>query len=288
MPQNFPQMVDQGRLLTAGQLVDETGTSYAVKQVDGKPRVSSMPYLYDIAEGNIPGRSVFTKIGYNADVGLALEDITTAGGSYSWIPAGGTALDVVSSSADDTIAGTGIQKVKVGYLTTDYVQHSEIIEMNGTTPVALTETSVLRVNGIAAQQVGTGGHAAGIITVENVGGAVVYRSIEAEYTRDRDITFTVPLGKVLYITSIFVSSGYTTAGKIVRWTGRAQVNEVDPEVKLDFFMPFFAGMTEDANIVKQLEIPIRIPATADVTIMASSIQAGSYCSCVLRGWSENE
>ena len=237
MPQNFPQMDDQGRLLTAGQLVDETGTSYAVKQVDGKPRVSSMPYLYDIAEGNIPGRSVFTKIGYNADVGLALEDITTAGGSYSWIPAGGTALDVVSSSADDTIAGTGIQKVKVGYLTTDYVQHSEIIEMNGTTPVALTETSVLRVNGIAAQQVGTGGHAAGIITVENVGGAVVYRSIEAEYTRDRDITFTVPLGKVLYITSIFVSSGYTTAGKIVRWTGRAQVNEVDPEVKLDFFMP---------------------------------------------------
>jgi hypothetical protein len=143
------------------------------------------------------------------------------------------------------------------------------------------------VNGIAAEQVGTGGVAAGNITVEVVDGATVYRRIEAGYTRDRDIVFTVPLGKVLYITSIFVSSGYTTAGKVVRWTGRAQVNEVAPLIKLDFFMPFYAAITEDDHIEKQLEIPIRIPATADVTMVALSQQAGSYCSCVLRGWSEN-
>jgi len=247
-----------------------------------------MPYLYDIAEGNVAGHNVFTKIGYNGDVGLALEDIVSAGGSYPWIPAGGIALDVVSTSADDTIDGTGIQKVKVGYLDADYTQKSEIVELNGTTPVPLTDTTILRVNGMAAAQVGTDGHAAGVITVENVGGAVVYRRIDANFTRDRDIAFTVPLGKTLYITSVMVSSGHTTSGKVVRWTGRAQVNEVDSGVKLDFFLPYFAGITQDASIQKPLEMPIRIPATADVTMLASSNQAGSFCSCVLRGWSENE
>ncbi len=30
---------------------DETGTAYGIKHVNNKPRVSSMPYLFDIAEG---------------------------------------------------------------------------------------------------------------------------------------------------------------------------------------------------------------------------------------------
>ena len=69
MPQNYPQMDEQGRLLTATQFVDETGTTYTVKQIDGKPRVSSMPYLYDIAEGNVADHAIFAKLGYNGDIG---------------------------------------------------------------------------------------------------------------------------------------------------------------------------------------------------------------------------
>lgn len=45
-------------------LVDETGVGYGVKQINGKPRVSSMPYLYDIAEENVEGHVAFSKIGY--------------------------------------------------------------------------------------------------------------------------------------------------------------------------------------------------------------------------------
>lgn len=42
-------------------IADENGLAYGVKQIDGKPRVSSMPYLYDIAEGNVTGHVPFSK-----------------------------------------------------------------------------------------------------------------------------------------------------------------------------------------------------------------------------------
>jgi hypothetical protein len=270
----------------ASKFVDENGTPYGVRQVDNKPRVSAMPYLYDIAEGNISGHTSFAKLGYNADVGATEEDIITQGGVYPWIAVGGIALDVVSSDTNDTVAGSGIQKVRVSYLKADYTADSEIISMAGTNPVPLTDTHILRVNSIRATQVGANAVAAGNITVENVGGSTVYRQISQGFTRGRGLTYTVPLGKTLYLTSVSVSSGFTTAGKVVRWIGRAEVDDNDPTVKIPFFQPFFEIITQDASFHRDFEIPIRIPATADLKISAVSNGAGSFCNCALRGWLE--
>lgn len=268
-------------------LLDESGVAYGVKHVSNKPRVSAMPYLYDIAEGNVSGHTAFAKLGYNDDVGATEEDIWTQGGVYPWIAAGGIALEVVSASGNDTLAGTGVQKVRVSYLDADYSAQSEILNMAGATPVPLTDTTILRVNSIRATQVGTGGVAAGLITCRLVGGAAtVYRAISAGYTRGRGATYTVPLGKTLYLTSVVVSSGYTTLGKVVRWTGRAQVDDTDPTTKIAFFQPFFEVMTQDSSFHRDFEIPIKIPATADVKMSAVSNGAGSFCSCALRGWLE--
>jgi hypothetical protein len=96
----------------------------------------------------------------------------------------------------------------------------------------------------------------------------------------------VPLGKTLYLTSIAVSSGYTTAGKVVRWIARAQVDDTDPTTRISFFQPFFEIMTQDNNFYRQFEIPVKIPATADLKISATSNNAGSFCDCALRGWLE--
>jgi hypothetical protein len=271
----------------ASKFVDELGVPYGVKHINNKPRVSSMPYLYDIAEGNVTGHTPFAKLGYNGDVGATEEDIITQGGSYPWIPAGGVALEVVSSSVNDTLAGTGVQKVKITYLDTDYSEASQILDLAGQTPVPLTDTSILRVNSIRATQVGTGGSAAGTISCRLVGGAAtVYRQIEAGYTRGRGLTYTVPLGKTLFITSVSIFSGYTTAGKIVRWIGRAQVDDTAPTVKVNLFQAFFEAMTQDNNFHADFDMPVRIPATADLKMSAVSNGAGSFCSCVIRGWLE--
>lgn len=267
-------------------LRDDAGAAYGVKHVNNKIRTSSMSYLYDIAEGNVAGHTPFAKLGYNDDVGATEEDIWTSGGLYPFMAAA-SALEVVSSSSNDTVAGTGVQKVRVSYLDADYSAQSQILDMNGATPVALTDTTVLRVNSMRATQVGAGGVAAGLITCRLVGGAAtVYRSIVAGFTRGRGAVYTVPLGKALYITSIVVSSGYTTTGKLVRWTARAQVDDTAPTVRIPFFQPFFEVMTQDNSFHRNFEMPIVIPATADLRISATSNGAGSFCSCALRGWLE--
>lgn len=114
-------------------LYDENGIPYGIKQVNGKPRVSSMPYLYDIAEGNVTGHTPFTKLGYNGDVGATEEDIITQGGVYPWI-ASPVALEVVSSDANDTLTGTGIQKITIKGLQPDYSEYSVTLDTNGQTP----------------------------------------------------------------------------------------------------------------------------------------------------------
>jgi len=271
----------------AFNLIDENGAAYGVKHVQNKPRVSSMPYLYDIAEGNVTGHTPFAKLGYNANVGATEEDIWTESKVYPWIAAGGIALEVVSTHAEDKIDGTGVQKVKIGYLDTDYSQQTQTLNMAGATPVPLTDTTILRVNSIRAAQVGTGGVAAGEITCRLVGSpATIYRSITTGFTRGRGLTYTVPLGKTLYITSVAVSSGYTTAGKVVRWIGRAQVDDTAPTVRIPFFQPFFEVITQDASFYRQFEIPIMIPATADLKMSATSDGATSFATCALRGWLE--
>ena len=282
----IPQPVDVSEGAVHTLLTD--GSGIPVKQVDNKLRVSSMSYLYDIAEGNVSGHTPFAKLGYNADVGSTEEDIVTQGGTYYWITAA-TALEVLSTgagAANDTLAGTGVQKVRVSYLDADYSAQSQVLDMAGGTPVPLTDTTVLRVNSIRAVQVGTGGVAAGDIICRTVVGTNTVRAISAGFTRGRGATYTVPLGKTLYLTSIAVSSGYTTAGKVVRWTGRAQVDDNDPSTKINFFQPFFEIITEDASFHREFEMPIKIPATADLKISAVSNGAGSFCNCALRGWLE--
>lgn len=81
------------------KLIDETGASYGVKQVLGKPRVSAMPYLYDIAEGNVTGHTSWTKIGYNGALVADTEaDLWSGTGVYTF-PSAAMQMQVISSYA---------------------------------------------------------------------------------------------------------------------------------------------------------------------------------------------
>ena len=120
------------------QLIDDAGAAYGVKQVDGKPRVSSMDYLYDIAEGNVAGHSAWNKLSYNGNVGTTEIDIWALGGTYSW-PATAQQMQVVSSSAKDVgaraitafaDAGGGNTTVTCG---THGLANSDIVTISGTT-----------------------------------------------------------------------------------------------------------------------------------------------------------
>ena len=79
------------------------------KVVDGKTRVSSTSYLYDIAEGNITGHTVWSKTGYAVMPATTETDIYSYGGTIPVIPfkATGSTMRVVTANAAD--AGAAIK-----------------------------------------------------------------------------------------------------------------------------------------------------------------------------------
>ncbi len=89
-----------GNLLEAVQFRDENGLAYGIRHADNKPRVSSTPYLYDIAEGNVANHDSLMKFGANNSVGNSEETIWTAGELYAYLTSA-EQLQVSSGDVDD-------------------------------------------------------------------------------------------------------------------------------------------------------------------------------------------
>lgn len=256
----------------AMRFVDESGAAYGVKHINNKPRVSSMPYLYDVAEGNVSGHAGWSKIGYNPDVGTAEEDLWTVGGSYV-PPAAAIQMQVISSSANDDgdPVGTGVRTVIIYYLDAAYASKSETVTLNGVSAVNTTATDIFRVQGLRAATCGSGGKAAGNISLQAVGGGVTYSQIQAGYTRARNITYTIPASKALYITS--TTFGVYGATKGIRFTTRATY-DADAAAVRDFFIPYFEVDMGNGAFYRPLEIPARFPATVMIKVSAIADAAG--------------
>lgn len=87
----------------ATKLIDQNGNPYGIPQVEGKARVSSMPYLYDIGEGNIANHSPWLKIGFVTMPATNETDIYPNGGTVGTVPlmtAGATRRVVTTNAAD--------------------------------------------------------------------------------------------------------------------------------------------------------------------------------------------
>lgn len=263
-----------------------TSAGVALKTVDDKLRTSSMPYIYDIAEGNVSGHTPYTKIGYNADVDNVEEDVWSTGGKYVF-PTAEMQMEVVSSNAADAAAGTGIQQVTIYYLDDAFAEKSETVTLDGTTPVATTATDIYRVNAIRAARVGTGGKAAGTIDVRHLDNTPIYRSISAGQTRGRGLIDTVPAGKTVYITDVNISSVNTAAGHYSVFTLRANYDD-KTDAKVDWMEPYFELAVQDGAQHFPFTAPIKIPATCDyvVSVIADASNSNCVCHAGLRGWKE--
>jgi hypothetical protein len=243
-------------------------------------------WLVKVSRGQVAGATAWSKIGYNGDVGTSFETVWTAGGIYVY-PAAGIQMQVVSTSGNDAAAGTGVQQVQFTYLTTSFVYASEIVTMNGVGAVNTAATNIYRVLSLRAYRVGATipAAAAGTISIQAVGGGVTYSQIATGQTRARNITYTVPSGKILYITSFVVSTGSSTASKAVTFVLRATYNDAGSGTVLpaNFFMPHAEVLVQDASFLRPLEEPLKFPAGVDVKVDSQSDSAGAVCSVALRG-----
>jgi len=120
-------------------------------------------------------KGAFTTYGRNTTVGTALEELISYDVAMDWtaVLAAAAAMDVSSSSAADTAAGTGAQKVRLFGVDGNYAYVTEDITMNGQTKVAGAQT-FLRVFGAEVIQTGSGKVNAGDIHIVKTGTGGTY------------------------------------------------------------------------------------------------------------------
>ena len=260
------------------QLVDESGVAYGVPNVNNKPRISSMPYLYDIAEGNISDHEAVRRYGYNTDVAAALETVYTVSNLKTYLTAA-ERLQVKSTDTDDdgSPAGNGARTVTVYGLDANYAEINETVTMNGTTNVT-TDASFLRVSSIEVATAGTTGYNEGTITVSNNAGAIILAQIRAQINISHGAFYTVPAGHTLYVTQAMATESSSKGCRFEFWV-----------------RPFGGlwGMQRsivliDSSIVVPMTVPMKVPEKSDVEIRAYAILAGAIVTAGFEGWIEED
>src|SRR3972149_2497177 len=106
-------------------------------------------YGIEVAFGAVPGHTRVSALGSNPDVdtGTLPEDVWDGGGLYPFMTAA-TFLEVLSSSVNDSAAGTGARTITLFGLNASYVPVNQVITLNGVTPVAIP-TALFRIQNIA-------------------------------------------------------------------------------------------------------------------------------------------
>jgi hypothetical protein len=267
------------------RLRDENNIAYGVKHVNNKPRVSSMPYLYDIAEGNVSGHTPWSKIGYTPTMTTVESDLWSKAGVVNF-PAAAMQMSVVSTdNTNDKASGTGALEVTIGYLDANYAEQSTVVILNGTTQVDTTPTNILRVNSFRVTKAGTAGKAAGSITLsDKATRAIVYSFITAGFTRARNSAYTVPAGKTLYVVSWTAGYGYSTNQTHYArlYTRATQNNEIwTPGI----FYPYTEIVCANTSQYVEFLIPTKLVSKVDIKVSGISTFAG-IASSSLRGWIE--
>lgn len=230
---------------------------------------------------------VLDKSGTNPEYGFITAvvsdtELTVAGG----FSMGGTGSGRVYSIIDES-ARTGAHVVEVSYLDGLYVEKREIILLNGTTVVPTVNVDLFRINSFRVIAAGTNKVPSGNLSIRHLSDTPVYSYISAGFNRARNIMYTVPAGKTLYVTHF--ACGYGTTGnankEYARITTRANV---DPTTKFrtdSMFYPFTDSLLQNTTVDITLDAPTKLPAKTDIKVSVVASVTGVVVA-TLRGWLE--
>lgn len=243
--------------------------------------------LNAIAAGAVPGKTAMTSIAWAEDVNNTPVDVWyngTATPTAYVFPTTALTMSVVSTSAADAAAGTGIRTVEVNYLDSNFVEKDYIFTMNGVTPVA-GPTDVYRVNFLYAISVGSTGQAVGNISLTS--GGVTYAAIPALHNKAPLSAYTVPINKTLYITTWETASGTSTGTHFTRFWLRATVdkeNRYTPGV----FQSIDISGTLNGSFASTEQPPLKCPSKTDIIVRVQSDAGAAHAgvSSYISGWLE--
>ena len=146
----------------------------------------------------------------NTAVSAAGTDVWAGGVVYPFKTTA-TLMEVVSTSVNDAVAGTGATSIIVQGLDPNYNEVSETVLLNGTTAVPTVNTYIA-INACFVTGAGVGATNAGTISIRDVGGGTVRQIIPVGYSISRSSVYTVPAGYTLSEISMFACVNRVSAG----------------------------------------------------------------------------
>jgi len=237
----------------------------------------SQPYTYAIAEGDVEGHLPVRRFGHNPSVGTSIETVDATSDLYVDLTSA-EILKVVSTSANDTSAGTGMQSVFIQGLDTNYALQSEVVSLNGTTAVNTTK-SYIRVLAFYGQTVGTTAANEGIIDITNNAGTNVLCRMPVGEGRCNAAIFTVPAGYNFYMTSWYGSENSSKGSDITLW--KREFGDGGWQM-----IRLFTIL--DNVFDTEIQSPLRFTEKIDIQIRAKATLAGANVAAGFYGWMESE
>lgn len=164
---------------------------------------AQMPFVQAVAAGLVSGATAFTVSGFCTTTSTAATVIYATAYTQLLTEA---QRSVVSASAADAAAGAGARTIRLTWYTNAWVLKSEIITLNGTTPVNTVATDIRYVVGMDVVTQGTSSptNNTGIISLKGTtgGGGATVNTIAAGGGRTHYAHKYVPSGKTVYVTSL--------------------------------------------------------------------------------------
>lgn len=109
--------------------------------------------------------------------------------------------------------------------------------------------------------------------------------IPAGSNRAKQLIYTVPAGKIVFINHIAFSATDVSTGKTLRFFTRATFDD-----KLPGIVPFFQDFSEislyNTTVDRMLDPPTKLIGGVDLKITALATDSSCIGACAVRGWIE--
>lgn len=182
------------------------------------------PFDLQVARGQIALHSTANIYGYQPSVGTSFIPLWENATDYTY-PVSAIVMYLSGSNGDTA-------KITVVGLDASYAPISEVVTLNGTTPVATTK-SYLRINSMFVST-GSATNPAGAVYLKNSGGTVTYAQINAGVGRTQAAIYTVPAGHTFFLqrvaiyTSLNGNDYVTYRNKTISANGVVQLTQQAP------------------------------------------------------------
>lgn len=262
------------------------------------PLVTAQQIALEVARGRVPGAKPFSGFGRMATGAITNAVIYPVPGGFKYPDATGVTLSLVSSSAQDAPGGTGVGRVEVHYLKTDFSEASAIIELSGLTPVTtdingapITDVRFIQCmhmeqKGIAlpAGAITSQSGAAG--TIRAYSGADDYSVITAGEVRCTSSARMVPKGKRAVVPFLVGSSISSTSDSECEISVAATEFDTHQYTEAGIFIPFGALGIQNGGVPGPIEVPGVFSEGTVVALLGSASKAATLIAGFF-GWTED-